>query len=96
MIWLSSSTATVNFSQSSYSANEAAGQLQVTLILSNATSTIITVQVSSSNVSAYGKCHHVWNCASDTKPNKALAFLRGIQWDATKLFKVLMLLSESK
>ncbi|XP_065905004.1 uncharacterized protein [Dysidea avara] len=46
--------ATVNFSQPSYSVNETAGQLKVVLILSNASSTIITVQVLSSNISAYG------------------------------------------
>ena len=62
---LSSWIVTVTFSQSSYNVSETSGQLQVTLILSSAVFTIITVQVSSTNVSAYGKCHNLlWTITS--------------------------------
>ena len=46
---------TVVFSQSAYSVNEDSGQAQPVLVLSNPSSTDITVQVSTTNGSATGE-----------------------------------------
>ena len=46
---------TVFFNQSTYSATESDGQVQLAVLITNPSSTDITVQVLSTNVSATGK-----------------------------------------
>ena len=47
---------TVSFGQGMYSINENAGVVQVSLILSNPSSTVVSVNVFNTNVTANGKC----------------------------------------
>ena len=47
--------ATVSFNQSSYSVSEKDGQVQVMLVLSNPSSTDISIEIDNMNIAALGK-----------------------------------------
>ena len=51
---------TVKFNHSAYSINEDSGPLQPVLVLSNPSSTDITVEVFNTNISAIGKCMYLY------------------------------------
>ena len=50
----------MRFSHAMYTVNENAGVVQVSLILSNPSSTNVTMQVSSADISANGKYNNVY------------------------------------
>ena len=52
---------TVNFSHSAYSVNEDSGSVQPVLVLSNPSSTDITVEVFDTNITALGKCSCIFD-----------------------------------
>ena len=50
---------TVKFNQSIYNINENSGPVQPVLVLSNPSSTNVTVEVFNTNITALGKCSYI-------------------------------------